>query len=91
MILSHQQRQVLSLAALPNRQIATRLEISEKSVKKHFTRLYSKFLGKDSERVAKDGSRVKLLLLALRLGLVDVEQLAQFKTGAEWQVEKWRG
>ena len=67
-VLSEREREVLSLMAkgLANREIGERLWIAEATVKTHVTHILAK-LGQSD--------RVQAVLAAVRLGLVDAEEI----------------
>lgn len=73
--LTRRQKQVLCLATFSNRQIASILGISDRTVAHHFTALYERLdLGHVSQ--AQGCRRIVAVTEALRLGLVTLDDIA---------------
>jgi two-component system response regulator DegU len=66
MTLTERQREILRLATLPNKQIAQRLGITQKTVKNHLTRILRKLRAEN---------RIQALLTAMRQGIISLDEV----------------
>ena len=74
-ILTAQQKEIICRLAMPNKQIGKELGIVTGTVKNRLSCIYKCFLGENSERTSGHSSRIKLLLILLRLGLIQLDEL----------------
>jgi DNA-binding NarL/FixJ family response regulator len=76
MILSEREREILSLAALSNKQIAKKLNLSWKTVERAFSTMFEKYGVK---------TRTKLLLKAIQNGELTIVDLGFFNVLGQYQ------